>query len=362
MKAMLRDNSTERPAEPPPAADAADHRATFAIATIAVVVLLAATSVVLFIQAIGDAADSRHDRGLRGEINAAEAFRAIAFDPEGTWLFAATGASVEVRHPVTHRLDGAVFAVGSPVAMMAVSPDGRRLVTVSDDNQVRVWDVGSRQQVGEPLLADGLRRAFALDISPDGQVLAAAGDGGTALWNLTTRAFLGMLTSDNGSHSSVAFSPDGSRVATGDTGGGTVTLWGVADRQRQGEPLVAHDSGAPINALSFDRSGTALADGSGDYVANVWNLTSREHTEFRGHDGNQPIHSVILTPDGRTMITASLNSVRIWDVGSVTQVGYVFQKDGSDDCWDIALSPNGDTLAVIRDHRIQFWSVQALLD
>ena len=34
-------------------------------------------------------------------------------------------------------------------------------------------------------------------------------------------------------------------------------------------------------------------------------------------------------------------------------------KDGSDDCWDVALSPNGDTLAVIRDHRIQFWSVAA---
>jgi WD40 repeat protein len=156
----------------------------------------------------------------------------------------------------------------------------------------------------------------------------------------------------------VAFSPDGKRIATGDTGGGTVTLWNTETRQPDGEALVAHDPGSPINALAFDHSGTLLADGSGDFVANVWNLVTREHTEFTGNE-LQPIHSVILSDDGRTLITASLNAVRIYDVPSVAQVGSVFVKDGSDDCWDIALSPNGDTLAVIRDHRIQFWSVAA---
>ena len=355
---MLRDDSAERAAEPPPPAPSADNRASFVIAAIAVLALLAVTAVVLAVRSVGDTDDSRAARGYRGEINAAESFRAVAFDPDGTWLFAATGSSVEVWHPVTHRRDGAVFAIGVPVSAMVISPDGRRLVTVSDDNAIRVWDVATRQPVGEPLVAEGLRRAFSLAISSDGMLLAAAGDGGTAVWNLANREFVGLLAGINGSHSSVAFSPDGKRIATGDTGGGTVTLWNTETRQPDGEALVAHDPGSPINALAFDHSGTLLADGSGDFMANIWNLVTREHTQFTGNE-LQPIHSVILSDDGRTLITASLNAVRIYDVQSVAQVGQVFVKDGSDDCWDIALSPNGDTLAVIRDHRIQFWSVAA---
>jgi WD40 repeat protein len=355
---MLRDDSAERSVEPAAPAPSPDNRGSYVMATIAVLAMLAVTAVVLGIRSVGETDDERAAHGYRGEIDAAESFRAVAFDPDGTWLYAATGSSVEVRHPVTHRREGAVFAVGSPVSTFTITPDDRRLITLSDDGAVRVWDIGTRQPIGDALVADGLRRAFALAVSPDGALLAAAGDGGTALWNLAGREFLGMLLATNGSHSSVAFSPDGARIATGDTGGGAVTLWNTGTRQIEGESLVAHDPGAPINALTFDRTGDLLADGSGDFVAVVWKLASREHSEFRGHD-LQPIHSVLLTADARTMITGSLNSVRIWDVGSASQVGTIFAKDGSDDCWDIALSPNGDTLAVVRDHRIQFWSLAA---
>jgi WD40 repeat protein len=337
----------------------AENRTSAVVASVVVLVLLAATALVLTVQSVRDTDDTRSARGYRGEINAESMFRVVAFDPEGTWLYAATDTSVEVRHPVTHRRAGAVFAVGSRVTAMAVGPDGRHLITASEDDSVRVWDTGTRRPVGDPLTADGLRRPYALAVNPEGTLLAAAGDGGTALWNLVSREFVGLLQAANGAHSSVAFSPDGSRVATGDTGGGTVTLWRTDTRDLDGEPLVAHQPGMPVNAVTFDRSGTVLADGSGDYVANVWNLVSREHTEFRGHD-LQPIHTVILTADGRTMITASLNSVRVWDVQSVAEVGSTYSKDGSDDINDVALSPDGDTLAVIRDHRIQFWSLAAL--
>lgn len=354
---MLRDDTAERRADPPPPAVSAGNRTSVVVASVLVLVLLAATALVLTVQTARDTDDTRAARGYRGEIEARSMFRTVAFDPGGTWLYAASDASVEVRHPVTHRRAGGVFEVPRVTAMV-LSPDGRRLITASDDT-VRVWDTGTRQPVGDPLVAEGLRRPYAVAVNPDGTLLAAAGDGGTAIWNLDSRGFVGLLQAVNGSHSSVAFSPDGARIATGDTSGGTVTLWQTATRQPDGEPLLAHQAGTPVNAVTFDRSGTVLADGSGDYVANVWNIATRDHSEFRGHD-LQPIHSVILTDDGRTMITASLNSVRVWDVGSVAEVGRAYGKDGSDDMNDIALSPDGDTLAVVRDHRIQFWSLAGL--
>jgi len=357
VKAMLRGDVAEREAEPPPPAVSAENRTSVVVASVIVLMLLAATALVLTVQTARDTDDTRAAGGYRGAIEAKTMFRVVAFDPEGTWLYAATDGSVEVRHPVTHRRSGAVFEVPRVTAMV-LSPDGRRLVTAGDDS-VRVWDTETRQPVGGPLVAEGLRRPYGLAVNPDGTLLAAAGDGGTAIWNLGSREFVGLLPATNGSHSSVAFSPDGSRIATGDTGGGAVALWQTATREPDGEPLLAHQAGMPVNALAFDRSGTVLADGSGDFVANVWNTVSRDHTEFRGHE-LQPIHTVILTDDGRTMITASLNSVRIWDVQAVAEVGSTYGKDGSDDINDVALSPDGDTLAVIRDHRILFFSLAGL--
>jgi hypothetical protein len=337
----------------------AENRTTAVLATVMVLVLLAATAVVLAVRSSGDANDFRAARGYRGEIEGEVAFRTVRFDPEGTWLYAATGTTVEVRHPVTHRRDGAVFDTGRPVVAIAVSPDGHRLVTASDDNLVRVWDTGTRRQVGNPLTAEPLHRVTALAISPDSALVAAAGDGGTALWSLAGGEFVGMLTSATGVHSAVAFSPDGSTIATGDGGAGSVALWHTATRDADGEPLTGQQPSGPVTALAFDRGGTLLAAGSADFSAFVWNVTSRDHTEYHGHD--QPLHTVILTNDGRTLITETNNAVKIWDVQSGSEIGNIAQKDGSDDLDDIALSSDGDTLAVIRDHRIQLWSLSAAM-
>jgi WD40 repeat protein len=337
----------------------AENRTMAVLATVVVLVLLAATAVVLAVQSSGDANDVRAARGYRGEVEGEVAFRAVAFDPEGTWLYAATGNTVEVRHPVTHRRDGAVFDTGSPVIAIAVSPDGRRLVTASDDASVRIWDTSTRRRIGNPLTTEQLHRVSALAISPDSTLVAAAGDGGTALWNLGGGEFVGMLLAATGAHSSVAFNPDGTTIATGDSGGGSIALWHTATREADSAPLAGQQAGAPVTALSFDRGGTLLAAGSADFSAFVWNLSSRDHTEFRGHD--QTVHTVILTGDGRTLITESQNAVKIWDVQSGSEVGNIAQKDGSDDLNDVALSHDGDTLAVIRDHRIQLWSLAAAM-
>jgi WD40 repeat protein len=356
---MLRDDTAERPGTGQRPMISAENRSTFVISSVVALVLLAATAVVLAVQGVGDADDARAAHGYRGEIENKVMFRRVVFDPEGTWLYAATGTTVEVRHRVTHRRDGAVFEAGSRVNAIALSPDGRRLVTASDDNAVRIFDTESRRLVGSPLTADGLQRVVSVAISPDSTLMAAAGDGGTAIWNLGGGDFVGMLRSATGAHSVVAFSPDGSTIATGDGGGGTIALWHTATREADGEPLTGQSPGAPVNSLAFDRGGALLAAGSADNSAFVWNLSSRDHTEFHKHD--QPVHTVVLTKDGRTLITVSLNSVRIWDVGSGAEISTIIDKDGSDDINDVALSPDGDTLAVIRDHRIQLWSLSTAM-
>jgi WD40 repeat protein len=331
-------------------------RAPFVLAALALLLVLAVTSVTLAWRAHGHADDALSARGFRGEINAAAAFRAVAFGPNGTRVFAATGATVEVWNVVTRRRNGAAFTGhAGTVTTLVLSPNGRVLATAGDDGTVRLWDTTTRRQLGDPLMSDDVVRPAALAIDPAGSLLAVTGEGGTALWNLATRQPAGVLVSASGAHVGVAFSPDGTRLATGDSNGGAIGVWDIATRQPVGPALVGHLGNGPVHALAFDLSGTRLADGSADNTSFVWTVRNGERVEFRGHD--QPVTSLALTADGRTLVTASRKEVLIWDVASGGQVGAPVSRDGSDDVNDIALGPDGDTLAVIRDHRIQFWTI-----
>ena len=308
-------------------------------------------------QAARDAGDDLTARGFRGEISAERSFRAVAFAPDGTRIFAATGAVVEVWHLATRRHNGQPF-VGhnSTVTALAASPDGRLLATASDDETTRLWDVTTRKEIGEPIDTGVVVRPVALVFSRDGSMLAVSGDGGTALWDVAGRRLAGVLESASGGYAAAAFSPDGTRVATGDVNGGTVTIWDAATRQQIGEPLGGHLVNGPVSAVAYDTSGTWLADGSADKSAFVYNTRTGEHSEFRQNE--EPVHTVILTGDAQLLITASSQDVIIWDVPSVTQLDRPVVPDGSADVNDVALGPDGDTLAVIRDHRIQFWSLE----
>ena len=68
---------------------------------------------------------------------------------------------------------------------VAFSPDGKTLVSGSNDGTVRLWDVTTQQQIGDPLNGhDGVIRSVAF--SPDGKTLVSGGADGTArLWDVS---------------------------------------------------------------------------------------------------------------------------------------------------------------------------------
>ena len=73
---------------------------------------------------------------------------------------------------------------------VAFSPDGKTLASASEDETVILWDVASRQPLGEPL--KGHRRVRSVAFSPDGKTLASAGEDDTViLWDVASRQRLG---------------------------------------------------------------------------------------------------------------------------------------------------------------------------
>jgi hypothetical protein len=105
--------------------------------------------------------------------------------------------------------------------------------------------------------------------SPDGTTLASGSfDRTIILWDVASRRQIGKpLTGHSGIVRAVAFSPDGTTVASGGFDR-TIILWDVASRRQIGEPLTGHTD--RIDGVAFSPDGTTLASGSLDHTIILW--------------------------------------------------------------------------------------------
>jgi hypothetical protein len=145
------------------------------------------------------------------------------------------------------------------VHSVAFSPDGKTLASASSDGTVRLWDVATHRQIGNPLAGYG-EGVTSVAFSADGTTLATGSEDHTVrLWDVATHRQIGNpLAGHAGPVFSVAFSPDGTALATGGEGH-AVRLWDVAThRQISGPATVAGPSG---NGTTSACGGPATATG-----------------------------------------------------------------------------------------------------
>jgi WD40 repeat protein/DNA-binding SARP family transcriptional activator len=247
----------------------------------------------------------------------------LAFSSDGQLLASASGDNtlrlwdVATRQPVGQPLTGH----GGAVYAVAFSPDtlaargARTLVSGSQDTTIAVWDIGTTHPLVKSLLpAAGPLSSVAL--SPDGALLASAGpDNPLTLWDVATRQPLGELGGRENDVSSLAFSPDSQTLASGHKDG-RLLVWDVTTRGPPGEPLVGHKSA--VLSLAFSPDGRTLASGHEDETIMLWDVASRQPLgePFLGNEG--PVASLAFSPDGRTLLFSVKlrpNIIR-WDVAS----------------------------------------------
>ncbi len=116
---------------------------------------------------------------------------------------------------------------------------------------------------------------------------------------------------------SVAFSPDGHTLASGDDAG-TVRLWEVADPVRLrplGQPLTG--AAAAVGSLAFSLHGSLLASGSLDGAVRLWEVADPAQPRPLGQPltgSAAAVGSLAFSPDGHTLASGSGDGTRLWNL------------------------------------------------
>jgi WD40 repeat protein/serine/threonine protein kinase/tetratricopeptide (TPR) repeat protein len=199
------------------------------------------------------------------------------------------------------------------------SPDGKRIIVAGEGEerrslgkQVTVRDAGTGAILLE--LKDTKDAALSVAFSQDGTRIATGNYNETAtVWDAETGTALVELKGHTGNINSVAFSPDGKRIVTG-SGDTTVRVWDTRTGTTLAE-LKGHTGAVTSVSFSADRTRILTASrGTADKPGEVfvWNAPKEKNVELVGHTSF--IQAVAFSPDGTRIATAAQdNTVKMWD-------------------------------------------------
>jgi WD40 repeat protein len=278
------------------------------------------------------------------------------------------------------------------IRRLAVSPDGRQLLTASFDHTFRLWDVASGREVrlwdghagekvhGIAFLPDGRRALTAgfdkfvhlwdlksgrlirtysghsqgvwdVAVSGNGRIAASCGSEGTVfLWDVQAGTVLQRLEGNEGGVETVALSGDGKLALTGSMKG-PIRLWDV----EKGSELRGWKGHADyVMGLAFSPDGKTAFSGSTDQTARFWRLA--DATELRRFDAvPASVISAVLSPDGNRALTGCTdNEVILWDIKTGKELSRLRGHVGQP--WTVAFSPDGrHAFSAGEDKVVRMW-------
>ncbi|KIM75856.1 hypothetical protein PILCRDRAFT_662423, partial [Piloderma croceum F 1598] len=190
--------------------------------------------------------------------------------------------------------------------------------------------------------------------SPDGSCIASgSADNTIRIWDAKTGVHLATLKGHSISVYSVAFSPDGSHIASG-SGDRTVQIWDAKTGVHL-TTLIGHSDW--VRSVAFSPGGSYIASGSYDKTVRIWDARTSVHlATLEGHSGY--VYSVTFSPDGSWIASGSDDkTVRIWD--AKTSLHLTTLKGHSFLVTSVAFSPDGSHIASgSGDRTVRIWDAK----
>jgi WD40 repeat protein len=237
------------------------------------------------------------------------------------------------------------------VSSVTMTADGRRAVSASADNTLKVWDLETGRQLctleGHSDVVNGVA------VSADGRrAVSASRDKTLIIWDLDTGSQLRTLEGHSKGVNGVALSGDGRRAVSASSDE-TLIVWDL-ETGRELCTLGPHWNKVKGVAVSLD--GRRAVSASWDTTLKVWDLEiGSELCTLEGHSGG--VNAVALSGDGRSAVSADeRNTLKVWDLESGREMRTL---EGHSDVVDgVAVSADGRrAVSASRDKTLIIWDL-----
>ncbi len=238
------------------------------------------------------------------------------------------------------------------VTCAAFSPDGKLVVTGSQDGTARIWDVDRRECVRS--LPVGGAAVWSCAFTPDGALLMTANSGGkvefraTNTWKVTTN-FPGKIASLSTTGTLVAISQSNPFFWENS---GEVSVWNY----RTGARITQLEKPGRMPVLSPDNQFVAVA-GLRNGI-DLYELNSAR--KLRHLPTENPVWSLNFSPDGKFLIGTGWSSdILLWDLSSDGPPRKLLGHSLT--VWTVAFSPDGSTILTTgSDQSVRLWDAATL--
>jgi WD40 repeat protein len=289
-----------------------------------------------------------HSREVLGVAMSADGRRAVSASNDQTLKVWDLESGRELRTLTGH---------SSAVNGVALSADGRRAVSVSGDlsfhdTALRVWDLESGRELRT--LAGHDRPVLGVAVSADWRrAVSASWDGMPKVWDLESGRELRTLRAHSHWVTGVAVSADGRRAVSA-SWDKTLKVWDL-ESGRELHTLTGHSEAVFGVAMSAD--GRRAVSASWDKTLKVWDLeTGRELRSLTGHSNG--VNGVAVTPDGKQALSGSRDqTLKVWDLESGREL-YTLAGH-SDSVRGVAVSADARrAVSASNDQTVKVWDLE----